>query len=70
MWDLNFDLTNIFSDQLSLLTEHPEPVVDGDDHEVAVGGHHGAVIQVAASPVEAVAMNEENNWTRGVLEIT
>ena len=52
------------------VTKDPEPVVDGDDHEVAVGGHHGAVIQVAAAPVEAVAMNEENNWTRGVLEIT
>ena len=52
------------------ITEDPEPVVDGDDHEVAVGRHHGAVVQVAAAPVEAVTMDEENNWTRRVLEIT
>ena len=52
------------------ITEDPEPVVDGDDYEVAVGRHHGAVVQVAAAPVEAVAMDEEDNWTRRVLEIT
>ena len=52
------------------ITEDPEPVVDGDHHEVAVGRHHGAVVQVAAAPVEAVAMDEEDNWTRRVLEIT
>ena len=52
------------------VTEDPEPVVDGDDHEVTVGGHHRAVVQVAAAPVEAVAMNEDHNWTGGVLEVT
>ena len=55
--------------ELSLLTQHPEPVVDGDDDRVAVGGHDGAVPEVAAAPVEAVPVDEEQNRQPGVLDV-
>ena len=59
----------IFFCKICFLTEDPEPVVDGDDHEVAVGRHHGAVVQVAAAPVEAVAVDEEEDWQPGALNV-
>ena len=52
------------------VTKNTEPVVDGDHHEVAVGGHHGPVVEVAAPPVEAVAVDEEDDWARRVLDVS
>ena len=52
------------------VTKAPEPVVDGDDHHVAVAGQDGAVVEVAAAPDEAVAVYEENDRERRVVELT
>ena len=58
------------TDEIVLLTEDSESVVDSDDHDVAVTGEDGAVVEVAAAPGEAVAVYEENDRQGGVVELT
>ena len=58
------------TDEIVLLTEDSESVVDSDDHDVAVTGEDGAVVEVAAAPDEAVAVYEENDREGRVVELT
>ena len=51
-------------------TEDSEPVVDGDYDHVAVAGEDGAVVEVAAAPDEAVAVDEEDDREGRVVELT
>ena len=73
MRDRNTFLSRKYSDRSTISgfpTEDSQPVVDGDDHDVAVAGEDGAVVEVAAAPDEAVAVNEEDDWEGRVVKFT
>ena len=58
------------TDEIVLLTEDSESVVDSDDHDVAVTGEDGAVVEIAAAPVEAVPVYKKYHWQRGAVCLT
>ena len=49
-------------ERVAELTEDSEAEVESDDHGVGVGGENAAVIEVAGSPREALAMHEHQDW--------
>ena len=43
-------------------TENAESVVEGDDHDLSVGGQDGAVVGVARVPLVRLAVNKDHDW--------
>ena len=42
--------------------EHSQPVVEGDDDEVAVRGEDAAVKEVARAPAIGLSVNKNHHW--------
>ena len=45
---------------MTVLTERPEPVVNGDDYDLPVDGQDGAVVRVAAVPLVRLAVDVDH----------
>ena len=46
------------------LTQHSQPVVDGNHDNITVSSKNVSIIEVATAPGETVSVDEENHWQR------